>query len=386
MRICYVVGKSEGAGFVALQASWLAHQGHDVTLVCTGEGALSEHARLLGLNVVVIPFAGSHLRDIPKILRAIGKMVMLFRGLRPDVVHYHLIKAIIVGRIAALVAGVPTRVSELGGPLSLEVWWGRWLDIMTAWIDTCIVASSECIAAIYRSYPFLRKKVHVIYYGTDTDYYCRYNGTSDSETLIEAGESEPVIGMVAMMYPSKFKRFREAGMKGHEVFLRAAAQLVQASQNARFVVVGDELGRTTGYRDRLEKMTENLGIAKAVKFVGLASDVRPWIHAMKVVVVPSLTENCGGAVEPALMGKLIVASAVGGLPEVIEPGVTGFLVPPNDAAALATAISQALALPKDRALEMGRLARERVLEMFSIDHTGRATERLYASLTGQGLP
>lgn len=379
MRICYVIGKSEGAGFVTLQADWLSRRGHEVTLVCTGEGPLSEHAKSLGLNVVVIPFAGSHLHDIPRILGAIGQMIALFRDLLPDVVHYHLIKAIVVGRIAALIAGVPVRVSELGGPLSLEVKSFRWLDVATAWIDTCIVAPSECVAKHYRSYPFLRKKVRVIYYGINTDYYCSYGGGPG----IMSGDSgqESVVGMVAMMYPNKLKRFTDSGMKGHEVFLRAAAKLVQTGQPIRFIVVGDELGRITGYRDQLQKMAESLGIAGAVRFVGLVQDVRPWISAMKVVVVPSLTENCGGATEPALMGKLVVASNVGGLPEVVRPGVTGFLVPPNDAAALAETIVAALALPEDRVSAMGRLARERAVDMFSIDHTGAATETLYLYLT-----
>jgi len=102
-----------------------------------------------------------------------------------------------------------------------------------------------------------------------------------------------------------------------------------------------------------------------------------------VAAVPSLSENVGGAVEPLLMERPVVASAVGGLPDVVRDGETGYLVPPRDPGALADALLHTLTLPAAARRAMGRRGRAIVQELFDINRVALNEERIFYQLRGE---
>ena len=119
--------------------------------------------------------------------------------------------------------------------------------------------------------------------------------------------------------------------------------------SATVFIIGDELAGDGSYRRALQARASALGVAANVRFTGHRTDIASAIAAMDVVVVPSIEESASYAlVEALLMGKGVVASAVGGLPETVRNGETGLLVPPGDPAALSDAVAGLLADPGAR--------------------------------------
>jgi glycosyltransferase involved in cell wall biosynthesis len=166
--------------------------------------------------------------------------------------------------------------------------------------------------------------------------------------------------------------------KGQEVFLQAAALLKQRGLRAKYLVVGTTSPGNEDHEQRLRRMAVELGLADAVVFTGELADVRPAYAAMDVFVLPSAQpEPFGGVVLEAMaMGVPVIATAIGGSPDQVEEGRTGFLVPPSDAPALADKLA---VLFKDGALRlaMGRAGRERLANCFALERMFDKIEAVY---------
>ena len=175
-------------------------------------------------------------------------------------------------------------------------------------------------------------------------------------------------------------------LKGIEYFLEAAAALAPRFPRARFVIIGhchvirDGAIVEGPYKAELEAHAARLGIGDRVVFTGFRSDVPQLLGEVAVSVLPSLSEGLSNTVlESMAAGVPVVATAVGGLPEAVEDGVSGLLVAPRDAAALGRAISSLLA-DGARAARLGAAGRERVREQFSDERMVRDTEQFYLAL------
>lgn len=173
-------------------------------------------------------------------------------------------------------------------------------------------------------------------------------------------------------------------LKGLEFFLEAAALLKGRFEEVMFLIVGDSISMS--YRDELEKKAQALGLGERVVFAGFRSDVPELLAEVSVSVLPSLAEGLSNVVLEAMAaGVPVVATAVGGTSELIEDGVSGVLVPPRDAPALAQAIGALLADPQRRAL-IGAAGRKRAREQFSLQASVDQTERLYERLLSARRP
>ncbi len=178
----------------------------------------------------------------------------------------------------------------------------------------------------------------------------------------------PVVGTVGVLRPQK----------ALHVMVRALARLRGRWPQIRLLIVGDGPERAG-----LQALATELGILDAVSFLGHRSDVPDVLRAIDVAVSCSDFEGSPLAVMEYMDAALpIVATAVGGVPDLIEPGVHGLLVPRGDPVALADAIAQALAEP-ERAREMGARARERRRSEFDIDTLVRRLEALYLELLAE---
>lgn len=167
--------------------------------------------------------------------------------------------------------------------------------------------------------------------------------------------------------------------KGLDVLIRAVARLREEQVPVRLILVGDGPRRA-----RLEALAAELSVAGDIEFAGARTrdDVVGLLHDCTVFVLPSRSEPFGMVVIEALAcGKPVLASAVGGIPEIIEDGRTGVLVEPDDPAALARALASLLADPA-RAAELGRVGRADVERRFSREEMAASYERLFAAVTG----
>jgi len=166
--------------------------------------------------------------------------------------------------------------------------------------------------------------------------------------------------------------------KGHDVLLHALARLRREGVALRCLVCGDGSRRA-----QLENLAQTLGIADAVRFLGEQRQVADVLAALDVFVLPSRHEGLGVAILEAMAMSLpVVASDVGGIPEIVDAGRTGVLVPCEDAAALAAAIA-ALDRDRERARRLGEEGRARVVAEFSMEAMAERYERLYESVSRQ---
>lgn len=176
-----------------------------------------------------------------------------------------------------------------------------------------------------------------------------------------------LLGTVANLLP----------LKGYEVMLDAFPAILSAMPAVHYLIIG---GGGDEYCARLKAIAVERGIAERVHFAGFQESVASYLSALDLYVHPSLKEAFGLAVVEAMaMGKAVVATTTGGLPEVVAQGETGLLVPPGDAESLAAAV---VALLKDRARreQMGHCGKARARERFSLEASVANMEQLYGEV------
>ncbi len=156
----------------------------------------------------------------------------------------------------------------------------------------------------------------IIYNGIEIDKFSEILDKEKSQKIFNIDNEKFIFGNVARLHEQK----------GHKILLQAFAKIVKSHNNAHLLIIGDgEL------KEELISLTENLGISDKVKFLGKRSDICEFLAAIDIFVLPSLWEGQPIALLEALaMGKPCIASAVNGIPEIINHGVNGYLVNPND--------------------------------------------------------
>ncbi len=181
-------------------------------------------------------------------------------------------------------------------------------------------------------------------------------------------------GKPVILLPGRLTRW-----KGQLVFIEALAKL--PDKNFEAVMAGDAQERD-GYVDELRAALDRLGLSQIVRIPGHYSDTPAVMMAADLIVAPSIEPEAFGriAVEAQAMGRPVIASRLGAQTETIVDGVTGFLFPPGDAAALAQAMSKALALPETDRVNMAQAGRERVLQKYTVDVMCASTLQIYQRL------
>jgi glycosyltransferase involved in cell wall biosynthesis len=210
-------------------------------------------------------------------------------------------------------------------------------------------------------------RVRTYYSGVD----CSAMATSEWSHDIRAQYGVPrealLLGTVANLLP----------LKGYEVMLDALPAVLSAMPAAHYLIIG---GGEAEYGARLKAITVERGITERVHFAGFQESVGSYLSALDLYVHPSLKEAFGLAVVEAMaMGKAVIATTTGGLPEVVAQGETGLLVPPGDAESLAAAVVSLLE-DKVRREQMGRSGKARAQERFSLDASVRHIEQLYGEV------
>ena len=354
---------------------------YDVVLV-TGPSRASQmsdqEVQAVEANQAVLESSGVRIVFIPELIRepaplsdwrTLVRLCVLFRKERPVIVHTHTSKAGMLGRWAAFLCRVPIIVHTPHG----HVFWGYFnkfktgvfilLERLTARITDRIITLTDHEKMDHIRFSIAPEgKFAVIHSGVDLS---RYSGVQADIAKIRQDMNLPegafVVGTTG----------RLTAVKGHIHLLQAAARILKDRKEIYFVLLGDgELG------DYLRKYADEAAIARNVRFLGWRSDVATVLSAFDVFAFPSLNEGMGKAIVEAMaMGKPVIASDVGGIPDLVVHGENGLLVPPANSEALANAVLDLYENP-DKRKKMGE-AGKRIAAEYGVDAMLRKIDALY---------
>lgn len=334
-------------------------------VVCALEepGALAEELARLDVPLIVLP----RTRGLDP-----GLVVRLAAWMRREeirLVHTHNPGPHLYGALAAGLARAAS-LPRGGGPRVVHTKHGRNYpgsrrkvlvnQVASALTDRVVAVSDDARAVALEVERIEPAKVVTILNGVDTDVF-RPGDAAAARARLGVPASGYHVGCVARLSPEK----------DHATLLTAFARLRGARPDAHLTLIGDG-----ALRPALEAQAARLGLDGAVTFAGMRGDVAELLPAFDVFALASLTEGISlTLIEAAAVGLPIVATRVGGNPEIVREGETGLLVPPGAPEGLAKAL-EAVAARGDRA-EMGLRGRTRVVERFGVDRMARAYEDLY---------
>ena len=371
-------------GGPALHVSYLSaglrDRGYATTLVAgsvsRGEQSMAYVAEELGVPVVTIPHLHREISPLRDLL-ATARLARIMRSERPTILHTHTAKAGAVGRMAALLAGrarPPIIVHTFHGHV-LRGYFGRFwtgvfrlLERMLARITDALVAvSPEVRDELVALGVAPASKFRVIRLGIALDTRVPADDAARAETRRVMGipDGRFVVGWIGRM----------TGVKRTDVLLRGFRALREDGVDALLCMVGDGPDR-----ESVEQLADELGIARECLFTGYQEDVGPFFAAFDVFVLPSGNEGTPvTAIEALAAGCPVVATRVGGVPDVVTDGEDGFLVAPAAVEELAGRLAE-LARNPDLRARMGASGRERMRTRYSVDRLIDDTDRLYREL------
>jgi glycosyltransferase involved in cell wall biosynthesis len=325
--------------------------------------------RMAGLGREIAPLSD---------LRALLGLHRVFRVWRPTIVHTHTAKAGLLGRIAARAARVPIVVHTYHGhvlrgyfsPAKTALF--RWLETRLATFADSLVAVSESVKDDLVSLGIAsREQIRVVPLGLDLRQLAGELPRGTLRREADIGGGVPFIGMVGRLVP----------IKDVPTFLRAASLVRERIREARFALVGDGEERPA-----LEAECRRRGLDGAVTFFGWQSDLAAVYGDLDVVVNASRNEGTPVALIEALAAALpVVATGVGGTPDLLAGGSYGRLVPPGEPTALADAIVETLQ-QSEAARRRALAGREHVLERHSVARLVRDIDALYRDLLAAKKP
>ncbi len=370
-KVLLVAPPAEGglASHVIALLAGLDEDGYQLGVACDSGGPIAAAAADRGLAAFSI-MCSTGGGPLPTALRA-ARMVQVIREFGPQIVHTHSFGATAIGSIACAIVRPPRLVVTIHNyppgtadmvPRKRGQRWALGLALQRA--DRIITVSEALREDLVRAHPETLGKCQTIYNGVDTQATPSQSCAEVREALRISSDG-PLVGMIARLAPQK----------GIEHFIRAAATVAKSRPASHFVLAGEGplMESARGLRDEL-------GLAGNLHLVGKIGWVRELIAALDVLVVASVSEGSSVvAMEAMALRKPVVATAVGGVPEVVLDGQTGTLVPPGDPESLAGAVSAMLDDPS-RAREMGERGGQTAVSQFDVRDMLARTKAVYADL------
>ena len=294
-------------------------------------------------------------------LPAMWELFALLRRWRPHVVHSHLYPAHLHGALAAELAEVPAVVTTAHTLVTRPG--GAWLAALTR---TRIIAVSQAAKSVLVNAGVPPGRIRVIYNGIEPHFFADESATGlRLRRELSIPDEALVIGIIARLSPEK----------GHDRFLRMASDVARQHPHTRFLIVG-----SGPLEAELRDHAAALGLHDRVIFTGARRDITALNHVLDIFVLPSREEALPLAVLEAMAAcRPVVASAVGGVPEVVTDGQTGFLFAPDEHARFVEALLK-LADDSQLGAELGRLGQQRVRRQFGVDRMVRETLGYYDAL------
>lgn len=382
MRVVHILKTSDGADWALRQVEELVRLGVDVhaVLPCP-TGKLMESWRRSGarLHIANLDFPASTPWKLPgRILEA----RKLAERLKPDIIHLHHFGPAMLVRAAMPSASAPLRIFQVPGPLHLEhAFFRRW-DVSSAGPNDYWIATSRFILGLYEAAGVARSRLFLSYHTVPREHFGVEPAPAD-RALFGLPQDAFVVGNVSYMYPPRWYLGEKTGLKRHEDLITALGIALGKSKRIFGILAGGQWGGGHRYEDHLRSLALKAGDGRIIMPGALsrAQVSRLWPAVDCAVHIPA-SENCGGVVEPMLAGVPVIASATGGLPEVVIDGLTGSTVPAKQPEILAKRIAEVMgSIEPHRG--MARRGAQLVSTMFNVSRTAPEILGTYRFLLGQ---
>lgn len=337
-------------------------------LYVSGPGLLAQTFVNMKVPITYGDFPFFRKRNPFEYFKALFRLILAIKKQHIRLLQVNCDRAVPMSVIAAKLTGVPCvcYIHDL-----LRAWY---LPAYVRYLNQadCIIADSasvynQCLNAGMRS-----DLLKVVYESVDTKRFSDVSGESRQKMRADLGFSDEdvVVGIVGKIYH----------IKGHEILLKAAALALKQAPLLRILVVGDnEMTGDADSIDRLSSLANDLGISNIITFLGYRDDVPEIMKSLDILAMPSLSEAFGRAAAEALASGIpVIATMVGGLPEIISDGITGFLIPPGNEKDLAWALIN-LYLDSDLRKAMGERGLASV-KRFDVSEHVKAFSTIYSCL------
>jgi glycosyltransferase involved in cell wall biosynthesis len=338
---------------VQMLAEGLLGRGHKVSALCPFESSFTAALRASGCRV--------HIAMLEEAMewRALLTAAEVVRRQQVDVVHTHLFNATLLGSLAGALTGVPVAVTVHGMSVASE----EMALVRLTGSHLITVCTAAYTMGLALGLP--EDQISLIPNGVDTRRFHPGAGGRAFREELGVPEGVPLVGMVA----------RLSREKGPDLFLQVVAQVAGVRTDAHFVLVGDG-----PLYSELARETQTLGLSGRLHLAGLVADTSAIYPALDVVCLPSRIEGQPlTLLEAMAAARPVVAMAVGGIPELVQMGETGWLVAQADATAMGERVLWLLEHP-DRARQMGEASRRRALESFDVRAQAAAISGLFYRL------
>ena len=337
---------------------------YEPVVICPPNTSLFCEAEDAGYRVIPLNLVGEI--NPAKDLAAIIQLRRILGHIKPHILHIHSAKAGLVGRIAAALMIHRPAVALTVHSFVFDERVGRKKRVIVSWTERRLCQITDRIIAVSRA---LRDEI-IADMGLDPRHISViYNGIKFQE-FSKTGHEGFRIGTVSRLAPQK----------GVEYFIRAAAIVLGKFPSARFTIIGDG-----PFRTELEKLAVDLGIGESVEFMGFQSDVLSIVADFDLFVLTSTRETFGLTLVEALsLGVPVVASRVGGIPEIIDGSTTGLLAEPRDQDDIAEKICSLLE-DRDFARQLGKNGYEYVKEHFGSDRMVGEVQAVYEDLLAERM-
>jgi len=364
MRILYFVDSLNIAGAEMLLMGMIESykQDHQIGVAYFTDGPLREEIASQGIPLYRMSQKG--LKDPRAFIRA----WQAIRDFKPDIVHTHLSKSDVVGQVSARLLNVPVRIVTWH---NTDKWREKnYLSAVMKWLvsgSQQMIAVSEIVAEYHeKNGNYARERITVIDNGIDLN---RFNPDTvtplDKRELWNIPDETQTIGIIARLEPQK----------AHYVLIDATRIIVDNNPDVHVIIAGKGT-----LHDQLKSQVNDLGLNDHITFAGIVRDIPAFLAMVDIITFSSDFEGLPIALLEAMaMASPVVSTRVGGIPNVIEDGINGILVPPREPEALA---NQLLTVLRDKNLQkaLGQNARDTIQKSFSSQNMHQKILDLYQKL------
>jgi glycosyltransferase involved in cell wall biosynthesis len=375
MKILYAITKSNWGGaqrHVYDLAVAMKTVGHEVFAAVGGEGLLKEKLEKAGIYTYSIGALGRDI-SVSKDAGSFKELYSIIKEKRPDVLHLHSTKMTGLGSAAGRLLGVKSIIQTIHGWAFNEdrPWYERLAIRIFSWMTmvlchaTVLISKREYDQAT--RFPFVKKKLKLIALGIKPPVFMSIDGAKQlfaKKISMEFNEFDKkiIVGTIAELHRNK----------GLPYLVKTATKVIENHPNSLFIVVGE--GEE---RQQLEKEIGNLGLENTIKLLGYVENSSEYLKAFSIFVLPSIKEGLPYTILEAGSASLpVIATIVGGIPEIITDMKSGILVQPKNPKELAHAISFMIEHPEERRAYSSAL-HEKVLKDFSLEEMIAKTENVY---------
>ena len=373
MKVLHLLKTSIGASWALRQTTVLVNLGVEVHLALP-DGPMVDKYKAAGVIVHIFDPALSISRPWLNLSRA-KQLRSLVKSIKPDLVHSHFVATSLLMRLALFGIKIP-RIFHVPGPLHLEHTIFRQLDLLSGgkqdyWLASCLWTRNK-----YHQCGINPNRVGLAYYGVNEEDFA-FNSLYSKElrTKLEIADTDFLIGMVAYFYAPKSYLGQKRGLKGHEDLIDALVIVRKKYPTVKCVFIGGAWGDKQNYFESVKKYSQD-NVGNSCVFLGTRNDVSALYPQFDLAVHPSHSENVGGAVESMYAGVPTLTTNVGGFPDLVVDGQTGYMCESKNPCSLAKKIFEAIENPIQRN-ELTLAATQKVKQVMNVQDNAQQVYDFY---------